>query len=78
MSIICVGIWHQMVHESNTTEVDPLGLPTGMMYDYREVCRQVDKKDKAYLLPIYRKKNKDFHAEVIVDARITIKHLLKT
>ncbi len=65
--LVSAGVWHQMVQEGNDTEVnvDPLALPTGMYYDWREVCRQVDnKKDKTYLLPIYRKKSKEYHEEV--------------
>ncbi len=53
-----------MVTAGNDTEVDELALPTGMYYDWREVCRQVKRGDKLYLLPIYRKKSRDYHEEV--------------
>ncbi len=56
-----------MVTAGNDTEVDELALPTGMYYDWREVCRQVKRGDKLYLLPIYRKKSRDYHEEVRED-----------
>ncbi len=51
-------------------EIDPGAQPVGFYYDYREVCQvpaegETSKmKQEHYLLPIYRKKSKEFHTQV--------------
>ncbi|TRY72284.1 hypothetical protein TCAL_08599 [Tigriopus californicus] len=58
------GTWESIFEPDNETSVDVHARPLGQYLDWREICRPSSTAKTVHMVPIYRRKSKDFHKQI--------------
>lgn len=66
------GTWESIFEADNETLVDALARPLGQYMDWREICRPSSTSKTVHMVPIYRRKSKDFHEQVTFSVKTQI------
>ena len=71
------GIFEPLIEKNNETEVERLFVPQAMYLHKNEMCKQIDPKEKNYMLPIYNMKSLKFHEDVRINRKKLVGYALK-